>query len=115
MSQDLPVIRGSKHTCPICGYAGLDQAPYANLEEVPVPEGLEPPYGQHFGTPSFEVCDCCGFEFGNDDEPGTAEGVSFGAYRREWLDDGAQWFSPSNRPSGWSPQAQLSAAGLPLP
>jgi hypothetical protein len=37
------------------------------------------------GTPSYEVCPNCGFEFGNDDNPGgTAAPASFAEYRAEW-------------------------------
>jgi rubredoxin len=35
--------------------------------------------------PSYEVCPNCGFEFGNDDNPGTEAGVSFEQYRTEWV------------------------------
>jgi len=70
----------SVFTCPCCGYKGLNEPAYENLLVLPVPADLCPPYSNHYGMPSYEVCDCCGFEFGNDDEPGTSEPVSFQAY-----------------------------------
>jgi hypothetical protein len=44
------------------------------------------------GQASYEVCPCCGFEFGNDDNPGMAEPVSFDEYRAEWEAAGRQRF-----------------------
>jgi hypothetical protein len=74
--------------------------------------GLQPPYSQHFGQPSYEVCACCGFEFGNDDEPGTSNGLSFEQYLAEWLSDGCEWFLPDARPTGWSIEQQTTEARL---
>ncbi len=48
------------------------------------------------------VCPCCGFEFGNDDDPGTAKGSAFEEYRDEWIKRGAPWFSPHLKPENWS-------------
>lgn len=114
MIRDIGSLRTPAHTCPVCGFRGLAQAPYAKLVPLPVPEHLSPPYSRHFGMPSYEVCDCCGFEFGNDDEPGTATPVTFSEYRKQWLADGAQWFQPLKRPLRWSPENQLREVGLPL-
>lgn len=52
---------------------------------------LHPPYGNQLGRPSYEVCIRCAFEFGNDDDPGTAPGVSFEEYRVEWIARGRPW------------------------
>jgi len=100
-------------TCPVCGYSGLTAAPYANLQELPVPTHAVPPYEDVLGMPSYEVCPCCEFEFGNDDNPGTAIGVSFEQYRAEWLSNGANWWSKKpGPPPGWDALAQLRTAGL---
>lgn len=56
--------------CLCCGYPDLDCRPYENVPDDPHPISLDPPYGDHWGIPSYEVCPCCGFEFGNDDNPG---------------------------------------------
>lgn len=40
-----------KYICPICGYDKL----------------LEPPYDE-YNNPSYEICPCCGFEYGFDDQ-----------------------------------------------
>ncbi|TWD73098.1 hypothetical protein FB561_6983 [Kribbella amoyensis] len=66
----------------------------------PPPAGLviAPPYEQLLGPASYEVCPRCGFEFGNDDNPGTAEPSSFEEYRAEWEADGCPWFEAGQRP-----------------
>ncbi len=101
-----------RFTCPCCGYQGLEARPYENLFHVPVPHDLEPPYSVHFGMPSYEVCSCCGFEFGNDDEPGTGTPVSFQEYLEEWVAYGSVWFQPERRPASWSLQMQLETVGI---
>jgi hypothetical protein len=65
-----------------------------------------------FGTPSYDVCDCCGYEFGYDDEPGTAEPVTFVEYRTLWMKRGCPWFSPDKKPQGWMLESQLRNIGV---
>lgn len=79
------------YECPVCGSAELTVAPYATW---PPPEGgsVTPPYEAVLGTASYEVCPNCGFEFGNDDNPGTAPPSSFADYRAEWKADGSPRF-----------------------
>jgi len=105
-------IISNSHTCPCCGYPNLAYPPYADLRSVLAAQGLKPPYGQHFGPPSYEVCRCCGFEFGNDDQPGTADPVSFGEYLHDWMSRDAKWFDPSARPIDWNLEKQLVEAGI---
>jgi hypothetical protein len=76
------------HICLVCGYAGLAEPPYIN------------------GQPSYEICPCCGFEFGFDDG---SKGMSIEVYRNEWLERGAPWFQEKRRPINWDLQRQLSA------
>jgi hypothetical protein len=80
--------------CPVCQHEGLLSPPY---KLWPPPEGVEisPPYEDFLGRPSYEVCPRCGFEFGNDDHPGTAAPTSFEEYRAEWEADGQPWFDES--------------------
>jgi hypothetical protein len=79
------------YECPVCRYVGLQVKPY---ETWPPPSTLvlTPPYEDLLGKPSYEVCPRCGFEFGNDDNPGTAAPLSFEEYRHEWVAGGCQWF-----------------------
>jgi len=91
MSEQFAVHTAAMFECPVCGSAELTTKPYATW---PPPEGadLTPPYEDLLGTPSYEVCPNCGFEFGNDDNPGTARPSSFEQYRDEWQADGARRF-----------------------
>jgi hypothetical protein len=78
-------------TCPVCGYGGLS----------------EPPYNQ-FGSASFDICSCCGTEFGNDDFS-----ITFEQLRNRWITNGMLWFSVSEpSPEGWDPVTQLRACGF---
>ena len=82
-----------KHTCPICGW----------------PELHEPPRND-FGGASFEICPCCGFEFGFDDDD---QGVTYEQARKRWSGGGMQWWSPSRpAPAPWNATRQLAGAGL---
>ncbi|MGI6126331.1 MAG: hypothetical protein ACOYEF_05135 [Planifilum sp.] len=80
------------HLCPVCGYDGL----------------TEPPYDRE-GNPSYEICSCCGFEFGYDDQ---SQGETFSGYRKKWLAAGAKWFDPAQKPENWSLKAQLRRIGV---
>jgi hypothetical protein len=98
--------------CPCCGYKGLEHPPYRNLSEVSSARFIDPPYESYFGEPSYEVCACCGFEFGNDDNSGISTPVSFDQYLREWVISGCEWFDPTKKPMGWNLSEQLKNAGL---
>ena len=104
------------YTCPCCGYPGLDYPPYANYTDLPLPEGAEPPYRHTLGKASYDVCPCCTFEFGLDDEYqlGTA-GDSFQQYLADWIAEGCAWLTPSDKPEGWTLEQQLADAGIPMP
>ena len=80
------------HPCPVCAYVGLE----------------EPAYDNH-GYASFEICACCGIEFGYQDAR-----RSHGELRREWIANGMKWHHPPP-PAGWNPVAQLRNAGFDLP
>ena len=102
----------AEYVCPCCGYPGLDVPPYANMPPPPWPYHPDPPYCVHYGDPSYDVCPCCGFEFGNDDDPGTAPGVTFDHYRNEWIAQGYHWFDIKKCPAKWSLAEQLRSAGI---
>ena len=76
-----------KYICPVCGYPELGERP-CDVN----------------GNPSYEICSCCGFEFGFDD---SSNGVVFEDYRKRWIDEGAKWFSPKKRPVSWNLSEQL--------
>lgn len=63
----------------------------------------DPPWGHDGRCPSYEYCPCCGVEFGYQDA--NASGAC--NYRQKWLDDGAKWAEPAQRPPDWNPDAQI--------
>jgi hypothetical protein len=108
----------TKYFCLVCGYPGMEGKLYANIPDDPRVEmyGLLPPYALAWGLPSHDVCSCCGYEFGFDDEPGGAvDGLSFLEYLEKWVADGMPWMGPEPKPAGWDLAAQMSAAQLPVP
>jgi hypothetical protein len=75
------------YSCPVCDFAGLDAKPY-EVWSPPASIHLTPPYRHQLGRPSYGVCLRCGFEFGNDDDAGMAEPLSFEQHRAEWEAEG---------------------------
>jgi len=74
--------------CPVCGFDGLDEAPYS-----PSGNGL------------YEICPSCGFQFGVTDDN---QGIGFHEWREAWIDRGMPWSSHGRAvPEGWDPRAQL--------
>jgi hypothetical protein len=65
----------------------------------------EPPWGVDGKTPSFEICECCGVEFGYEDITVTA----VKKYRKKWISSGAQWFNRKFKPGDWDLQRQLAS------
>ena len=62
------------------------------------------PWGEDGKTPCFDICPCCGVEFGNEDY--TEESLK--EYRAKWISEGAHWFDPKLQPQNWSLQEQIS-------
>ena len=65
-------------------------------------EQLYAQYGDDGTSPSFEICSCCGVEFGYED-------ITFwGAqkYREAWLTKGKIWFISAEKPENWSWEVQ---------
>src|SRR5260370_6404943 len=69
----LAVLSRRLHECPVCGFTGSDRLPYDAA-----------------GTPSYETCASCGFEFGVTDvmDYGCTES------RRRWVRDGIPYQRP---------------------
>lgn len=65
-------------------------------------------YGMPHRPDNFNICACCGTEFGYDDA-----GRSHEELTAIWVSGGAKWWSPIERPpDGWDPIEQLSDAGI---
>ncbi len=100
--------RTTRFACPCCGDIGLSAPSYELIRVPMLVRSLKPPYQPALGAASHEVCRCCGFEFGNDDDPGTAPGISFEDYLAEWIAQGCHWFQPHHQPADWLLEKQLS-------
>lgn len=97
-----------KYTCPVCGWPELDEPPYDDT-----------------GWGSFEICSCCGIEFGYDQVTETLANKDFAALcegtwskadldfmhaslREKWVFGGMKWWSEYNpAPENWNPGEQL--------
>ncbi|MEQ1665294.1 MAG: hypothetical protein ABL927_07970 [Bdellovibrionales bacterium] len=105
-------------TCPCCGYNGLEIKPYENMPDPPIHTAdLKPPYLQHWGKASYDICVCCGFEYGLDDEPGGEfEPSTFEAYLQNWVQvENCKWFDIKLRPLNWNIAEQLKNADMSVP
>jgi transcription elongation factor Elf1 len=81
-------------TCPVCGYNKLDKQPYDEKNRG-----------------SFDICPCCGFQYGVDDDD---KHYTFESYRNNWLKKGAKWFSNDNEPINWDLKKQLKNINISL-
>lgn len=63
----------------------------------------EAPWGEDNRTPSYDICPCCGMEFGFEDYRLDL----IRQYRQQWLDQGAEWFEKNEKPSGWNLTEQM--------
>ncbi|WP_121613610.1 hypothetical protein [Mesobacillus foraminis] len=75
------------YICPLCGFDQLDQPAY-----------------DEYNDPSFDICPCCRFQFGDDDDIENSEGVfmqreeTHTIYRKKWIENGAEIFQPECYP-----------------
>jgi hypothetical protein len=67
-----------RFTCPVCAFPYMEAAPR-----------------------NYEICPCCGTEFGNDDEFRTHDQI-----RAQWIQNGLPWFFRTP-PINWNPWLQL--------
>jgi hypothetical protein len=61
------------------------------------------PWGENGNIPSHDICECCGSEFGYEDN--TVESTKVN--RQKWIEKGANWFQPEKKPKDWSLEEQL--------
>lgn len=66
-----------------------------------------PPWGENGATPSFEICACCGVQFGYEDL--TLAKVR--AVRESWKRNSYQWFDERAKPDTW--EASDQAKNIP--
>jgi hypothetical protein len=68
----------------------------------------ELPWGEDGKTSSFNICDCCGCEFGYND----ATDVALKQYREDWVNHGKAWYKPKLKPLNWSFEKQIEQVPL---
>ena len=74
------------YTCPVCGFEELDEPAYDS-----------------YGYPTFNICPCCGTEFGYDDAK-----KQHAQLRDNWINNGMTWWSVRNPPPYyWDPKSQI--------
>lgn len=78
--------RKKTHCCRVCGL---------NQRELP--------WGEDGKIPTYDICPCCGVEFGNEDY--TLDSTK--RYRAKWLGNGAKWFDDREKPLEWNLEDQL--------
>jgi hypothetical protein len=57
----------------------------------------ELPWGEDGNTPSFNICNCCGVEFGYED----CNLSSIRIYRNQWVSKGYPWYHKKLKPYKW--------------
>ena len=58
-----------------------------------------------YGCPTYNICDCCGVEFGYGDE--TVENCI--AIRKLWIEQGMKWHDGKQKPDNWDPEQQFNS------
>ncbi|GHA65678.1 hypothetical protein GCM10009007_02900 [Formosimonas limnophila] len=74
----------------LCKVCGADFSPFF-------------PWGEDGLSPSYDICSCCGTEFGYEDVSST--GIL--KARQTWIDLGMPWKDVRTRPKNWDSLAQL--------
>lgn len=87
MSLDYLMLSDGNVYCLVCGYLPSD-----------------PPWRLSGRSPSFEVCPCCGVEWGYED----SSPASVVCYRGRWLADGAAWQDKRTPNDGLDVEARLT-------
>jgi hypothetical protein len=83
-----------KYICPVCGYPDLE----------------EPAWDINTGSPSFDICPCCGCEYGYEDAK--PEGKM--RHLQKWVKSGANWFESDLKPANWNLREQLLRVNVDL-
>jgi len=78
----------NEHNCRVCGLF---------IEDLP--------WGFCGKCPTYEICPCCGVEFGNEDY--NIEATK--QYRENWIREGLNWFNPNKKPENWDKKSQFKS------
>ncbi len=82
------MTNNANHHCRVCGYFSVS-----------------PPWGEDGQSPTYELCACCGVEFGYED----CTVGSTKRFREQWLKAGTPWQDPKSMPTDWSFDSQIDA------
>ena len=63
----------------------------------------EPTWGKDDQSPTFNICECCGVEFGYED----CNIEAIHAFRKKWLQEGNKWWNQKAQPQNWSLEEQM--------
>lgn len=107
--------KDERNHCPVCGWNGLQAPAYANIKDAVVDYAAKPPYAALYGEASFEMCLCCGYEFGYHDDDEVGRPQSFTEHLKEWMAEGTPWYDSAREPEGWRIQDQLRGRKIPEP
>lgn len=61
------------------------------------------PWGEDGHCPTYDICPCCGCEFGYEDC--TFESAI--NYRKQWIENGVKWFDLKYKPEDWDLEKQM--------
>lgn len=89
------------YRCPVCGYPDQIEADLDTQWQALVS--------------SYDICSCCGTEFGLDVRGASLEAVKQSIHRRraEWISEGHPWFfKQESPPKSWDWRAQLRTIGV---
>ena len=78
------------NNCPICGYGPFNE-PYESVQDL---------------RRSYDICDCCGCEYGNDDTE---------QHYDAWVTNGCSWFNNKLKPFNWALEHQTNNIIRPWP
>ena len=63
----------------------------------------EYPWGEDGKSPTYQICPCCGIQFGKEDI--TLEEIK--KYRNDWVAKGCKWFVKGEKPEKWNVEIQM--------
>lgn len=61
------------------------------------------PWGEDGQAPTYDICPCCGVEFGYED----SSVIGVVKFREKWINAGALWSETSLKPRDWNFEEQL--------
>jgi len=100
------IVRGEFHTVPMPSLGHWSIFMTNRVEHHCRVCGLfheDPPWGEDNKTPTYDICPCCGVEFGyGDTTPDNAR-----ALRHDWVEQGCAWQEPREKPGGWDANSQM--------